>query len=115
MKLWGKGKTDRKKLKVKVNGYPAQVITGSEKNEYETLDNEVQYIENVFKCLVKIDKSVSSFNEMGISLSLQCPHFCPLANKEFCRDVVILMSKELTRKMSLKTWVDTGGFIDYSR
>jgi len=115
MKLWGKGKTNKKNLRIKVGGQPVQVTATSEKNEFEILDREVQRIENVFDCLLKIDKSVNAFDDDGISISFQCPKFCPFANKDFCRDVVTLMSKELTKKMSLKTRIDTFGFVDYSR
>jgi len=113
VKLWGKGKTDKKKLKIKVGGQSVQVIS-DKKNELAVLDMEVQRLENVFACLLKIDKSISAFDEKGIHISLQCLKFCPLSNKEFCQDVVSLMSKELTKKMSLKTRVDTFGFVDYS-
>lgn len=115
MKLWRKEKTDKRTLKVKVGGQIAQVISTDEQNELELLDREVQLIENVFECLLKIDKSVNAFDEKGINISFQCPKFCPLANKEFCQDVINLMSNELTKKMSLKTRVDTFGFVDYSR
>ena len=115
MKLWRKRKSDNRTLKIKVGGDRVQVIPSEEDNELELLDKEVQRLENVFECLLKIDKSVNSFDEKGISISFQCHKFCPLANKDFCRDVLDLMSKELTKKMSLKTRVDTFGFVDYTR
>jgi ATP-dependent exoDNAse (exonuclease V) beta subunit len=115
MKLWGKRGKDKRTLKMRVGGEIVQVISTDEENKLALLDKEVQRIENVFECLSKIDKSVNSFDEKGIDISLQCPKFCPLANKEFCQDVVALASKELTKKMSLKTHVDTFGFVDYSR
>jgi len=105
----------KKTLKIKVGGDTVRVTPTGEETELEKLDREVQRIEAVFKCLSKIDESVNAFDEEGIGISLQCPKFCPLANKEFCQDVVSLMSKELTRKMSLKTRVDTFGFVDFTK
>lgn len=115
MKLWAKDKTNKKKLKIKVAGRVVQVTATGEKSELEILDREVQSIENVFDCLLKIDKSVNAFDDDGIFISLQCRKFCPLANKDFCKDVVNLMDKELTRKMTLRTSIDISGFVDYTR
>jgi len=114
MKLWNK-KTPRRKLGILINGETAFVTPTEESNPIDSLDKEVQKITEVFKCLSRIDKSVKAFDEKHISITLQCKSFCPLSNKTFCRDVVNLMGKELTEKMLIETWVDKGGFIDYSK
>jgi len=116
MKLWGKDKVKMRKLKLKVRGEIAQVPVADVKNEFAELDKEVQRFESVLGCLSTIDKSLITFNDKdGIYISLQCRLRLCVGNKDFCRDVVNLMGEALTKEMSMKTRVDTLGFIDFSR
>ena len=105
-----------RKLKIKVGGDTVKVIHGAQDEDVkflEKLDEEFSRINNVFKCLSDVDKSVYPDWEKKIIISFRCPRFC--GGKEFCKKVISSMEAELTEKMQLKTRISTEGFVDYSR
>lgn len=104
------------KLKIKVGGDIVKVMNGAQDEDVKflvKLDNEFDRINDVFKCLSEVDKSVYPDWEKNIVIDFQCGRLC--ISKELCEKVRALMEAELTEKMQLKTRISTGGFIDYSR
>jgi len=105
-----------RKLKIKVGGDTVKVIHGAQDEDVkflEKLDDEFSLINDVFKCLSDVDKSVYPDWENRLVIDFQCRRFC--LRKEFCQKVIASMESELTEKMQLKTRISTGGFIDYGR
>jgi len=105
-----------RKLKIKVGGDTVKVIRGAQDEDVhflEKLDTEFSLLNNVFKCLSDVDKSVYPDWEKKISIQFQCPRFC--LSKKFCQKVISSMEAELTEKMELETRIDKGGFVDYGR
>ena len=105
-----------RKLKIKVGGDTAKVIHGAQDEDVqslEKLDREFSLLNNVFKCLSEVDKSIYPDWGKKIIISFRCPRFC--GGKEFCKKVISSMEAELTEKMELETRIDKGGFVDYSR
>jgi len=105
-----------RKLKIKVGGTTVKVMRGAQDKDIkflEKLDDEFSRINDVFKCLSDVDKSVYPDWEKHIVIDFQCHRF--YLKKEFCQKVIASMESELTEKMQLKTRISTGGFVDYSR
>ena len=107
----------QRKLKIKVGGRKVKVIHGAQDEDVkllEKLDDELCLLNDVFKCLTEISKSLHPDCEKEIIIHLQCPgFFC--SGKEFCKKVISCMESELTEKMQLKTRISRRGFIDYGR
>jgi excinuclease UvrABC helicase subunit UvrB len=106
----------RRKLKIKVGGDTVRIIRGAQDEDVkflENLDDEISRINDVFKCLSTVDKSVYPDWEDHLVISFQCHRLC--LRKAFCHKVIASMEDQLTEKMQLKTRISTGGFIDYSR
>ena len=106
----------RRKLKIKVGGDTVKVIHGAQDEDVqflEKLDGEFSLINNVFKCLSDVDKSVYPDWEKHIVIHFQCHRLC--LGKKFCQKVITSMEAGLTEKMELETRIDTGGFVDYGR
>lgn len=105
-----------RKLKIKVGGDTVKVAHGTQDEDVqflEKLDSEFSRINNVFKCLSDVDKSVYPDWEKHLVIHFQCRRLC--LNKKFCQKVISSMEVELTEKMQLKTRISTEGFVDYSR
>ena len=110
------GKPRKRTLKIKVGGNKVQITSEGQSEEVqflEKLDREFSLLNNVFKCLSEVDKSIYPDWGKKIIISFRCPRFC--GGKEFCKKVISSMEAELTEKMELETRIDKGGFVDYDR
>ena len=105
-----------RKLKIKVGGNTVKVIRGAQAQDEGVrflvrLDSEFSRINYVLKCLSDVQKSVDPDWEKDLVIYFQCHRICP--SKTFCHKVISSMQAELTKKMQLKTRIDTGGFVDF--
>ncbi|MBI4303947.1 MAG: hypothetical protein HY665_06375 [Chloroflexi bacterium] len=123
-----------RKLKIKVGGNTIKTMKGAQDEDVqflEKLDREFGLINDVFRCLTKIQKSIDSgypFDPLNVvvtpnvilsailsqketSIHLDCSPIC--LSREFCNRIIPSMQAELTKKMGLKTRIDRGGFVDF--
>lgn len=108
------GKSRKRTLKIKVGGNKVQITSEGQSEEVqflEKLDREFSLLNDVFKCLSEVDKSLHPDCEKEIIIHLQCRRFC--LSRKFCQKVISSMEVELTEKMQLKTRIYTGGFVDF--
>lgn len=114
---WNLSHRDRKRtLKIKVGGNTVKITRGAQDEDaqfLEKLDMEFSLINDVFKCLSKIDKSLYPDWEEGIVIHLQCHSIC--LSRKLCKKIIASMEAELTEKMQTKTRISTEGFVDYDR
>ena len=103
-----------RKLKIKVGGNTVKITRGAQDEDVkflEKLDREFSLLNNVFKCLSEVDKSLYPDWGKKIILHFQCHRIC--LGRKFCQKVISSVEAELTEKMELETRIDTGGFVDF--
>ena len=90
----------QRKLKIKVGGHKVKVIHGAQDEDakfLEKLDDELCLLNDVFKCLTKISKSLHPDCEKEVIIHLQCPGFFVVA-KSFVKKSLAVWNLNLLRK-----------------